>query len=52
MQFSNEEEKQIQYESIDKVKAHVEKLESKLGRKPTFCVATFGCQMNAASVIE
>ena len=46
MQFVNEEEKQIQYESIDQVKVHVEKLASKLGRKPTFCVATFGCQMN------
>lgn len=42
----NEESKR-QYEFIEKAKVCVSKLEDKLGRKPTCCVTTFGCQMNA-----
>lgn len=36
-----------QYEFIEKAKACVGALADKLGRKPTCCVTTFGCQMNA-----
>lgn len=36
-----------QYEFIEKAKGHVSALADKLGRKPTCCVTTFGCQMNA-----
>ena len=36
-----------QYEFIEKAKALVAKKEAELGRKLTFCVQTFGCQMNA-----
>ena len=43
----SEQEKQIQYEYIEKVKEKVALLEAELSRKPTFCVVTFGCQMNA-----
>lgn len=43
----SEQEKQVQYEYIEKVKEKVALLEAKLSRKPTFCVVTFGCQMNA-----
>ena len=31
----------------DKAAAHVKELAERLGRKPTCCVTTFGCQMNA-----
>lgn len=41
----NEVEKQ--YYFMAKAKMHVEQLAQKLGRKPTCCVTTFGCQMNA-----
>ncbi len=36
-----------QYEFIEKTKGLVNALTDKLGRKPTCCVTTFGCQMNA-----
>ena len=36
-----------QYYFIKKVSLYVKNLENKLGRKPTFHVKTFGCQMNA-----
>ena len=36
-----------QYEFMDKAAVYVKKLEEELGRKPTCCVTTFGCQMNA-----
>lgn len=32
---------------MEKAKKYVEELSHKLGRKPTCCVTTFGCQMNA-----
>ena len=41
------EEPQRQYYYIAKAKMLVENLTERLGRKPTFCVTTFGCQMNA-----
>ena len=41
------EEPQRQYFYIAKAKRMVEDLTQRLGRKPTFCVTTFGCQMNA-----
>lgn len=40
-------ETQRQYEYIKKAKAKVEAISKKLGRPLTFCVQTFGCQMNA-----
>jgi len=36
-----------QYYFIEKAKKHVEALKNELGRTPTCCVTTFGCQMNA-----
>ncbi len=36
-----------QLEFIEKAKGYVSELEKELGRKPTACVVTFGCQMNA-----
>lgn len=41
----NEPERQYYYMALARKK--VLDLEKKLGRKPTFCVVTFGCQMNA-----
>ncbi len=32
---------------MERVKEKVQKIEEQLGRRPTFCVQTFGCQMNA-----
>lgn len=43
--FNTETEKQYFY--LDKCKEHVQELAKQLGRKPTACVTTFGCQMNA-----
>ena len=40
-------EAKLQYEFMDKAAVYVEKLKEQLGRKPTCCVTTFGCQMNA-----
>lgn len=42
-----EDETHRQYYYLAKAKGYVAKLAEKLGRKPTFCVTTFGCQMNA-----
>ena len=36
-----------QLEFIEKAKGYVEELSKELGRKPSACVVTFGCQMNA-----
>lgn len=41
------QETALQYQYIEKAKALVSEREQKLGRKLTFCVKTFGCQMNA-----
>lgn len=41
------EEPMRQYYFIKKCRTYVKKLEKELGRKPSFCVTTFGCQMNA-----
>ena len=41
------QETQRQLEYIEKAKEYVQKLEKQIGRKPTCCVTTFGCQMNA-----
>lgn len=40
-------EAKLQYEYMDKASVYVKELKEKLGRKPTCCVTTFGCQMNA-----
>ena len=42
-----EEEPQRQYYYIAKMRKRVEEISKKLGRPLTFCVTTFGCQMNA-----
>lgn len=42
-----ENETQRQYEFMEKASGYVAELAEKLGRKPTCCVTTFGCQMNA-----
>lgn len=42
-----ENETKLQYEYIDKAKSYVQKLSEKKGSPLTFCVTTFGCQMNA-----
>lgn len=42
-----QEEPLRQYYYIEKVKQYVEEEAKKLGRSLTFCVTTFGCQMNA-----
>ena len=41
------QEPQRQYYYIAKAKQYVDRLAETLGRTPTFCVTTFGCQMNA-----
>ena len=41
------EETKRQFLFIEKAKEHVKALEAELERKPTCCVTTFGCQMNA-----
>ena len=45
--LTSKEEAARQYEFIEKAKELVAAKESELGRKLTFCVQTFGCQMNA-----
>ena len=40
-------EPERQYYFMDLCKDYVQKVESQLGRKPTCCVTTFGCQMNS-----
>lgn len=42
---TDETEKQFYY--MAKAKGYVERLSKELGRTPTCCVTTFGCQMNA-----
>lgn len=38
-------EPERQYYFMEKARRHVSELQKSLGRKPTFCVTTFGCQM-------
>ncbi len=45
--LTGEEESKRQYEFIEKAKGYVAAKEAELGRKLTFHVQTFGCQMNA-----
>ena len=40
-------EPERQYYFMEICKTHIQKLEEELGRVPTCCVTTFGCQMNA-----
>ena len=40
-------EPERQYYFIEKAKEYVKNLEAQIGHQPTFCVVTFGCQMNA-----
>lgn len=40
-------EPERQYYYIEKAKQYVKALEEEIGHQPTFCVVTFGCQMNA-----
>ncbi len=42
-----ENETERQYHFMDKAAEYVAKLTEELGHKPTCCVTTFGCQMNA-----
>lgn len=42
-----ENETERQYYFMDKATGYVAKLTEELGHKPTCCVTTFGCQMNA-----
>lgn len=44
---SGEEEAKIQYQCIEKAKAYVKARSEEKGRPLTYCVNTFGCQMNA-----
>lgn len=41
------QEPERQYFFLERAAAHVEELARELGRRPTCCVTTFGCQMNA-----
>lgn len=43
----NLEETKKQYEYMEKAKAYVKAQSEELGRPLTYCVTTFGCQMNA-----
>lgn len=45
--LTSKEEAARQYDYIEKCKELVAEKEAELGRKLTFCVQTFGCQMNA-----
>lgn len=45
--FTGTEETARQLAYIEKARAYVTQLADRLGRKPTCCVTTFGCQMNA-----
>lgn len=46
-QLSGVEETRLQYVYIEKARGYVKEREKLAGRKLTFCVKTFGCQMNA-----
>ena len=43
----NQNETKRQYEFMEKAKVYVQKQAEELGRPLTYCVTTFGCQMNA-----
>ena len=43
----NQNETKRQYEFMEKAKGYVQKQSEELGRPLTYCVTTFGCQMNA-----
>ena len=45
--LTSEEETKLQYEYIEKAKTKVNEYSALIGHKPTCCVTTFGCQMNA-----
>ena len=42
-----EDETGRQYYYIEKARLYVQELSQRIGRPLTFCVTTFGCQMNA-----
>ena len=42
-----EDETKRQYYFMAKARQQIARLKEELGRTPTFCVTTFGCQMNA-----
>ena len=44
-----EAEPQRQYYYIEKARTYIQKKSKEIGRPLTFCVTTFGCQMNAVS---
>ena len=43
----NQNETKRQYEFMEKAKGYVARKSEELGRPLTYCVTTFGCQMNA-----
>ena len=45
--MNSAEETKRQLAFMEKAGDYVEKLAKELGRRPTCCVTTFGCQMNA-----
>lgn len=45
--INSAEETKRQFDFMEKAGNYVEKLSEELGRRPTCCVTTFGCQMNA-----
>ena len=45
--ISSAEETRLQYAYMERAKQYVQELSAELGRPLTFCVHTFGCQMNA-----
>lgn len=48
-QLAGAEETALQYSYMEKAERYVDELAGKLGRKPSCCVTTFGCQMNPAT---
>ena len=46
IQLTGEEEAKLQYDYIEKAKKYVAEKVAEKGRPLTFCVTTFGCQMN------
>lgn len=44
--YNGDEETKRQFLYIEKAKDYVQALSNELGRKPTCCVTTFGCQIN------
>ena len=49
--MNSAEETKRQLAFMEKAGDYVEKLAKKLGRRPTCCVTTFGCQMNPATMM-